>query len=104
MAYSVGRRRRELGVRMALGAGRASVLGMVLGQGMRLSMVGVAAGLVASLLLTRVLTSFLFGLETSDPATLLMVGLVMVLVSAAACLVPARSATSVDPVQVLSAE
>ena len=104
LAHSVGRRQRELGVRMALGADRAGVLRMVLGQGMRLSMAGLAVGMIAALFFTRVLTSFLYGVEPNDPATLLMVGAVLVLVSAVACLAPARTATAVDPVRVLRAD
>ncbi len=89
---------------MALGADRAGVLRMVLGQGMRLSMAGLAVGMIAALFFTRVLTSFLYGVEPNDPATLLVVGVVLVLVSAVACLAPARTATAVDPVRVLKAE
>ena len=104
LAYSVGRRQREFGIRMALGADRAGVLWMVLGQGMRLSMAGLAVGMFASLFVTRLLTSFLYGVEPNDPATLLIVGTVLVLVSSVACLAPARRATAVDPVRVLRAE
>ena len=67
LAHSVGRRQRELGVRMALGAGRAGVLRMVLGQGVRLSMTGLAVGLLASLFFTRVLSGFLYDVEPNDP-------------------------------------
>jgi predicted permease len=104
VAHSVGRRQKELGVRMALGADRACVLRMILGQGMRLSMAGLALGTVATLLSTRALTSYLYGVAPNDPATLLTVGTVLLLVSAAACLAPARRATAVDPVTVLKAE
>ena len=104
LAHSVGRRQRELGIRMALGADRAGVLRMVLGQGMRLAMAGLAMGMIAVLLSTRLLAGFLYGVEPNDPATLLMVSAVLVLVSAAACLAPARRATAVDPVSVLKAE
>ncbi len=104
LAHSVGRRQRELGVRMALGANRAGVLRMVFSQGMRLSMTGLAFGMIVTLLSTRVLAGFLYGLEPNDPTTLLMVGAVMVVVSAAACLAPARRATAVDPATVLKAE
>ena len=104
LAHSVGRRQRELGIRMALGADRAGVLGMVLSQGMRLSMAGLAFGMIATLWLTRVLAGFLYGMGPNDPATLLMVRAVLVLVSVGACLAPARRATAVDPVTVLKAE
>ena len=104
LAHAVGRRQREFGIRMALGARPGSVLRMVLSQGMRLSMAGLALGMIATLLFTRVLTGLLYQVEPNDPATLLMVGAVLVLVSAAACLAPARKATAVDPVTVLKAE
>ncbi len=104
LAHSVGRRQRELGVRMALGAQRAGVLWMILGQGMRLSMAGLVLGMIATLWFTRALAGFLYEVEPNDPATLLLVGAVLVLVSGAACLAPARRATAVDPVTVLKAE
>ena len=89
---------------MALGADRAGVLRLVLSQGMRLSMAGLVVGMIATLWFTRVLAGFLYEVQPSDPATLLMVGAVLVFVSAAACLAPARRATAVDPVAVLKAE
>ena len=104
LAHFVGRRQRELGIRMALGADRASVLQMVLSEGMRLAVAGLAIGMVATLFLTRLLRGLLYGVEPNDPITLLAVSGVMVLVSAAACLAPARRATAVDPVRVLRAE
>ena len=104
LAHSVGRRQRELGIRMALGADRAGVLRMVLAQGMRLSIGGLVMGLIVALLATRVLASFLYGVEPNDPATLLMAASALILVSGAACLAPARTATAVDPVRVLKAE
>ncbi len=104
LAHSVGRRQRELGVRMALGADRAGVLRMILGQGMRVSMAGLSVGVLAALVFSRVLSGLLYGVEPHDPATLLMVAVVLVLVSAVACLAPARRATAVDPVTVLKAE
>ena len=100
----MGRRQRELGIRMALGADRADVLRMVLSQGMRLSMAGLALGLIATLLLTRFLTGFLYEVGPGDPMTLFVVGAVLLLVSAAACLAPALRASAVDPVRVLRAE
>lgn len=104
LAHFVGRRQRELGVRMALGADRAGVLRMVLGQGMRLSVAGLVVGVIVTLFTTRALTGFLYDVEPNDPATLLLVGAVLVLVSAVACLAPARKATAVDPVRVLKSE
>ena len=104
MTHFVDRRRRELGIRIALGASRDGVMRMVFGQGMRLTMAGLAIGMIGALFLSRTLTSLLYGVEPNDPATLLLVGVVLVLVSAAACLIPALRAISVDPVTVLKAE
>jgi putative ABC transport system permease protein len=104
VAYSVGRRRREIGVRMALGAGRTGILGMVLGQGMRLAITGLVVGMIATTFLARLLTGMLYGVEPDDPVTLLLAGSVLVLVSAAACLVPARRATTVDPASAVKEE
>jgi predicted permease len=104
MAHTVQRRQRELGVRIALGADRSSVLRMVMRQGMRLSAIGLALGLAGTLALTRVLASFLFDMRPYDPPTLLGVAVILLLVCALACLAPARRATAVDPVRVLQAE
>jgi len=71
---------------------------------MRLPIAGLVVGMIAALFPTRVLTSFLYGVEPNDPATLLMVAAVLILVSGAACLAPARAATAVDPVKVLKAD
>lgn len=104
LAHFVGRRQRELGVRMALGAERAGVLGLVFRQGMRASVVGLLVGMVGTLAATRVLAAFLYDVQPNDPATLAGVALVFVTVSGAACLIPAGRATAVDPVEVLRAE
>lgn len=104
LAHYVGRRGREIGVRIALGAGRPGVLGMVIGHGIRISMAGLVLGMVSTLLVTRVLTGLLYGVEPNDPLTLLSAGGALVLVSAAACVLPAHRATTVDPVSVLNAE
>ena len=104
MSHFVERRRRELSIRVALGARRDGVMRMVLGRGLRLTMAGMAAGMTGALLLTRALTGLLYGIEPHDPVTLVLVGAVLVVVSAAACLVPAYRAISVDPVTVLKAE
>ena len=101
LAYMVTERRREIGIRMALGADRGSVLRMVLGQGLRLTIVGVAFGLGVAFAMSRVLASLLFGVKATDPMT---VGGVVTLVAAVALLasyLPARSATRVDPMIVL---
>ena len=104
MTHFVERRRRELSIRIALGANRDGVMRMVFGRGMRLTMAGMATGMIGTLFLTRTLTNLLYGIEPNDPATLVLVGAVLVLVSGAACLVPAFRAISVDPVAVLKAE
>jgi ABC-type antimicrobial peptide transport system permease subunit len=104
LSHAVGRRRRELGVRMALGAEQGGVLGLVVRQGMRIAGIGLALGVLATLLLTRVLDGFLFGVAPNDPRTLSLVAVALTLVSIAACLVPAIRATSVDPAEVLRSE
>lgn len=103
-AHAVGRRRRELGVRVALGAGRGGIVGMVAFQGMRVAALGLAVGLVAALALTRVLAGFLFGVEPTDVPTYLGVSLLLLAVALAASVIPALRATRVDPVEVLRAE
>jgi putative ABC transport system permease protein len=97
LAYAVRRRVREIGIRMALGARPADVLRMVLGQGVKLAVVGAAAGLVIALALTRLLASLLFGVKPTDPLTFVSVGVLLCLVALAACYIPARRATRVDP-------
>jgi predicted lysophospholipase L1 biosynthesis ABC-type transport system permease subunit len=104
LAHMVRRGQRELGLRMALGADRASVLGMVMRQGMRLSVIGLALGLTGTLALARVLASFLFNMQPWDLPTLLGGAVILMLVCAAACFAPAWRATAVDPVRVLQAE
>jgi putative ABC transport system permease protein len=103
VAFSVSQRTQEIGVRMALGAGRGEVLGMVLREGLRLVGVGLVLGALAAVLLSRLMTGLLFHVETTDPATFAGMALVLVLIAAAACLVPARRATTVDPLVALRA-
>ena len=103
-SYSVSERRREIGIHMALGATRANVLGMVLGQGLRLTAVGLVIGLAASFGLTRVLQAQLFNVRPSDPATIASVAAFIALVAFAACYIPASRATRVDPMVVLRDE
>ena len=104
MAYSVSRRTREIGVRVALGATYHDVVAMIVRQGLRPVFIGVAIGLVGSLALTRTLQSLLFGVTATDPLT--FVGVIILLVAAAllACYIPARRATKVDPVVALRYE
>jgi predicted permease len=97
MAYSVNQRRREIGIRMALGAGQASVLCLILRQGMMLVICGVGIGLMLSILLGRALSKFLYGVGASDPASLTGASLVLLTVALLACYLPARRASQVDP-------
>jgi len=104
MAQVVGQRRREMGVRMALGAGRGMVVRRVVGQGLRLTVVGLVLGWLASLGAGRVLRSQLFGVGTADPASFAVTGMLLVLVALAACWLPARQAARVQPAEVLRSE
>jgi putative ABC transport system permease protein len=104
IAFSVRRRTREVGVRMALGAARSEVLGMVLKEGMFRVGIGIAIGLVGAALVTRLLGTFLYGVGPTDPVTYAAVALVIALTAFIASLIPARWATRVDPVDALRAE
>ena len=104
LAHSVSRRQRELGIRIALGARPSGVLGMVVGQGLRLSLIGVGFGLAGATAVTRVLDGFLYEVEPNDLATFSMSAVTLAFVALTACLLPARRATRVDPVKVLKAE
>jgi putative ABC transport system permease protein len=101
LSYVVTERRREIGIRMALGADRSSVLRMVLRQGLTLTGIGLAAGIAASFLVNRALTTLLFNVKPNDPATLAVVAALIAVVAICACLIPARNATRVDPLVVL---
>jgi putative ABC transport system permease protein len=104
LAYSVAARTRELGVRVALGASRMSILGLVLGEGLMLAGIGLVAGLAGALALTRTLQTLVYQVSTVDPATFAAIGGVAALVSLAACLVPAWRALRVDPILALRAD
>jgi putative ABC transport system permease protein len=104
MSYTVTQRAKELGVRLALGAGAQEVLRLVLGQGMRLALLGVGIGLVLALALTRILRSLLFNISATDPLTFVLISLLLVVVTVVATWVPARRATLVNPVEALRAE
>ena len=104
MSYTVTQRTRELGVRVALGAGARDVLGLVLRQGVRLALLGVGIGLVVALGLTRLMKSMLFNVGATDPATFVLVPLLLIAVAAMASYLPARRATRVDPIEALRAE
>jgi predicted permease len=104
LSYSVTQRTREIGVRVALGAQRGSILAMTIREGMKVTFVGAAIGLVGALLLTRLMAGLLYGVTARDPLTFVGVIAVMSLVSLAACVIPARRATRVDPLVALRYE
>jgi hypothetical protein len=104
MSYAVTRRSHELGIRAALGASRGEIVGLVLRQGMKLAAIGMAAGLVAALALTRLMAGLLYGVRPADPATLVAVALLLGGIALVACYIPARRATAVDPVVALRCE
>jgi predicted permease len=104
MSYAVTRRTHELGIRAALGASRRQSLGLVLYQGMQPAAIGMAAGLVAALALTRFMAALLYGVRPADPVTLAAVTLLLVGIALLACYIPARRATAVDPVVALRCE
>jgi putative ABC transport system permease protein len=104
LAYAVTQRTREIGLRLALGAGRGAALRMVLRQGMSLTLTGVALGLIGAWAMTRLLETMLFEVSATDPVTFTGVALLLALVALLACWIPARRATKVDPLIALRSE
>jgi putative ABC transport system permease protein len=104
ISYSVAQRTKEFGIRMALGAQHNKVVGLVLGRGLLLVILGLAAGLVGALALTRFLEGFLFGIKATDPATFAVVSLLLAGIAILASYIPARRATQVDPLVALREE
>jgi predicted permease len=104
LSYSVSQRMHEMGLRMALGANARDLMCLVLGQGIRVALAGVAAGLVASFAATRLLAGMLFGVSPLDPLTLIVVAAVLVAAALLASFIPARRATKVDPMEALRYE
>jgi putative ABC transport system permease protein len=101
VAFGVAQRTQEIGVRMALGARRSDVLGMILRQGMTTAFIGVVIGVVGSFATARTIESLLFGVTPTDPLTFAAVATSLIVVAALACYVPARRATKVDPMVAL---
>jgi predicted permease len=104
ISYAVSLRTREIGIRVALGAQGRDVVRIVLGQGGKMALVGIALGLVASFGLTRLMSSMLFGVSPTDPLTFITVAIVLLAVALVACWIPARRATRVDPMVALRHE
>ena len=104
IAYSVAQRTREIGIRVALGANRRDVLRLVVGQGLKLTLIGAAIGIGAAFAVTRMIQSLLYGVSASDPATFAAATILLVVVACLACYLPARSAARVDPMVALRYE
>jgi predicted permease len=104
ISYVVGQRTREIGIRIALGAQRSTVLRLILGEGMKMAMIGIVLGVVAAAGLTRLMSQLIFGVSAADPVTFAAVTIILTTVAFAACYVPARRAMRVDPIIALRSE
>ena len=104
MAYTVTQRNQEMGIRMALGADRSAIRGLVVWSGMRLAIAGIAVGMMAAFGLTRLMSSFLFGVRPWDPVAFLSAPLILSVVALLAVWLPGMRACKIDPVQALRAE
>lgn len=101
LAYAVGRRTREIGIRIAVGAGSTNILQLVIRRGLKLAGVGLLIGVVAALALSRLMGSLLYGVSANDPLSLIIAILVLGLAALLACLLPALRATRIDPITAL---
>jgi predicted permease len=104
MSYTVKQRTAEIGIRLAVGASRGRVLGLILSQGLRLTVIGLLIGLAGAFALTRLVSAWLFGVKPTDPVTFIAVPLFVLAVACCACIVPAWGATRIDPIQALRQE
>jgi putative ABC transport system permease protein len=104
VAFSVTRRTQEIGIRMSIGAQRSDVLRLILGEGARMAALGVVIGIAASMAITRLMSSLLFGISATDPVTFVCVAVLLSLVALLASYIPARRAMRVDPIVALRYE
>jgi ABC-type antimicrobial peptide transport system permease subunit len=107
LSYSVTQRANEIGIRIALGAEKRNIFRMIIGQGLRLALAGLVIGILAALVLTRLLVTFaslLYGVRPSDPVTFVAVSTVLIAITVLACYIPARRAMQIDPMVALKHE